>query len=505
MTTPSVWFLTLNQGLYGPKTLTQVAEQSQSLTARLNQAYRAGALPVNVMWKPVLTDFRGVVETIRAADSDLSCVGLIAWMHSFSAPNRWMAGLNALKTPLLHLYTQASFALPWSESDADLTIVNEVGHGDRELGHTGTRHDVPCVTVSGHVSDRRTQEQIAAWQRSALGVSAVRNVRLARFRDNLRVGDRVHTVDEGDNVETELPLGASVSTYSVDDLVERVDAVTSMQVDALLDEYPQAYDIAPELRPGGARHDSLRHGAQIEAGLRALLTEGGFRAFTTDFQDLDGLRQRPALAVQRLMADGYGFAVDGDWKTAVMLHTVKAMGARAQGGTSFIKDSTYRLGPGTSTVLSARMLEICPSLAAAKPRIEIRPRRTAGGGDPVRLVFDAAPAPARILGMCDLGDRFRLVLNEADVIDPGEPLPEEPVARAVWKPKPDLATSAGSWAAASGPHHTVLSTAVDTEQLADFAHLLGVELVVIDATTKPRDFADRLRWNQAYYGHVRGS
>ena len=311
-------------------------------------------------------------------------------------------------------------------------------------------------------------------------------------------------VTEGDKVEAELRFGVSVNTYGVNDLVERVDAVSEADVDGLLEQYADSYDVATVLRPGGDRHESLRYGARIEAGLRSFLTDGGFGAFTTNFEDLGGLRQLPGLAVQRLMADGYGFGGEGDWKTSVMLHTVKAIGAGSPGGTSFMEDYTYHLGPGTPKILGAHMLEVCPTIATGRPRIEIHPLGIGNREDPVRLVFDATPGPATILGICDLGDRFRLVLNEVDVVPPDEPLPRLPVARAVWQPKPDLATSAESWITAGAPHHTVLSTAVGTDELSQFANLLGVELLVIDADTKRRDFDDRIRWNQAYYRLARG-
>ena len=391
-------------------------------------------------------------------------------------------------------------SLPWAVIDMDFMNLNQAAHGDREFGYIQTRLGVARTTVAGHVTDPTTQARIAGWQRAARGVAAIRSLKLARFGDNMRNV----AVTEGDKVEAELRFGVSVNTYGVNDLVERVDAVTDAEVDDLLEQYADAYEIAPELRDGGDRHESLRYGAKIEGGLRSFLTEGGFGAFTTNFEDLGGLRQLPGLAVQRLMAEGYGFGGEGDWKTSVMLHTIKAIGAGAPGGTSFMEDYTYHLGPGTPKILGAHMLEVCPTVAADKPRIEIHPLGIGNREDPVRLVFDAAPGPATILGICDLGDRFRLVLNEVDVVPPDEPLPKLPVARAVWEPKPDLATSAESWITAGGPHHTVLSSAVDTEQLVDFANLLGVELLIIDGSTKRRDFADRIRWNQAYYRLAQG-
>jgi len=493
----TVWFLTGSQGLYGPETLAKVEQQSRALVDQLNDA---GVLPVPLVWQPVLTDSTAIHKSILAANADPDCVGLIAWMHTFSPAKMWITGLDALNTPLLHLHTQANVALPWAEIDMDFMNLNQAAHGDREFGYIQTRLGVPRTTVAGHVSNPSTQARIAGCRALPAGVHAVRTLKLARFGDNMRNV----AVTEGDKVEAELRFGVSVNTYGVNDLVERVDAATDTQVDELLEQYADAYDIAPELRPGGERHESLRYAAKIEAGLRSFLVEGGFGAFTTNFEDLGGLRQLPGLAVQRLMAEGYGFGGEGDWKTSVMLHTIKAMGAGAPGGTSFMEDYTYHWGPGTPKILGAHMLEVCPTIAADKPRVEIHPLSIGNREDPVRLVFDAAPAPATVLGICDLGDRFRLVVNEVTVVGPDEPLPNLPVARAVWEPKPDLATSAEAWISAGGPHHTVLSTSVDTDQLADFANLLGVELLVIDDTATRRDFTDRIHWNQAYYRMARG-
>jgi L-arabinose isomerase len=495
--TSTCWFLTGSQGLYGPETLARVEQQSRALVDELNTA---GGLPVPVRWQPVLTDSSAIHRLVMAANADPDCVGLIVWMHTFSPAKMWITGLDALKTPLLHLHTQANVALPWAKIDMDFMNLNQAAHGDREFGYIQTRLGVARTTVVGHVSDPVTQARIAGWQRAARGIASIRSLRLARFGDNMRDV----AVTEGDKVEAQLRFGVSVNTYGVNDLVARVDAVSKTEVDDLLEQYADAYDIAAELTAGGDRHESLRYAAQIEAGMRSFLTEGGFGAFTTNFEDLGGLRQLPGLAVQRLMADGYGFGGEGDWKTAVMLHTVKAMGSGAAGGTSFMEDYTYHLGPGTPKILGAHMLEVCPSIAAGRPRAEIHPLGIGDREDPVRLVFDAAAGAATILGICDLGDRFRLVLNEVDVVAPDEPLPNLPVARAVWEPRPDLATSAESWITAGGPHHTVLSTAVDTDQIAEFAQLLGIELLIIDGETRRRDFADRIRWNQAYHRLARG-
>ena len=496
MTTTSAplqcWFLTGSQGLYGPETLDQVAAQSQQIAGALDDL---AELAVPVVWQPVLTDADSIRRMMLAANADENCIGVIAWMHTFSPAKMWIAGLDALRKPMLHLHTQANRDLPWAEIDMDFMNLNQAAHGDREFGYIQTRLGVARKTVAGHVSDPRLARKVGAWQRAATGWQAVRTLRLARFGDNMRDV----AVTEGDKVEAQLRFGASVNTYGVNDLVEVVDAVEESAVDALTQEYLESYDVAPDLRPTGGRHKSLRYAARIEAGMREFLVAGGFGAFTTNFQDLGGLRQLPGIACQRLMADGYGFGGEGDWKTSVMLYAVKAMGRGRDGGTSFMEDYTYHLGAGGEKILGAHMLEVCPTIAAATPTCEIHPLGIGDREDPVRLVFDAAPGPAVVLGIADMGDRFRLVANEIDVVPPDEPLPRLPVARAVWTPHPDLATSAESWLTAGGPHHTVLSKAVGTEELTDFATMAGTELLVIDAATTTRSFANEIRWNQAYY------
>jgi len=486
------WFLTGSQGLYGPETLEQVERQSQEIVNQLNDS---GQLPLRVQWQPVLTDSEAIHRMMLDANADSDCLGVIAWMHTFSPAKMWITGLSALQTPLLHLHTQANVSLPWAEIDMDFMNLNQAAHGDREFGYIQTRLGVPRKTVAGHVSDPRVVARVAAWQRAAIGAAAVRRLKLARFGDNMRDV----AVTEGDKVEAQLRLGVSVNTYGVNDLVDLVEEITDAEVDKIIEQYADTYEIASELAVGGERHESLRYGARIEAGLRMFLTSGGFGAFTTNFQDLGGLRQLPGLAVQQLMAEGYGFGGEGDWKTSVMLHTIKAMGGNDSRGTSFMEDYTYHWGPGTPKILGAHMLEVCPSIAAGKPRIEIHPLSIGDREDPVRLVFDAQPGPAVVVGICDLGDRFRLVVNAVTLVEPDEPLPKLPVARAVWQPHPDLATSAECWLEAGGPHHTVLSAAVGIEELSDFATMIGTELLIIDEGTRPRRFQQEIHWNEAYY------
>ncbi|MFF5973122.1 L-arabinose isomerase [Streptomyces sp. NPDC012769] len=487
-----IWFLTGSQALYGDDTLAQVADQSRAICDTLAGQPR---MTVRLVWKPVLTDAAAIRAVCLEANADDRCIGLIAWMHTFSPAKMWIAGLDALSKPLLHLHTQANRRLPWSTIDMDFMNLNQAAHGDREFGFVQTRLGVPRKTVAGHVSAPDVVERIAGWARAAVGRSELTTLRLARFGDNMRDV----AVTEGDKVEAQLRFGVSVNTYGVNDLVAAVDAAPDDTVSALVKEYQDLYALAPELRPGGERHDSLRYAARIEAGLRTFLTEGGFRAFTTNFEDLGGLRQLPGLAVQRLMADGYGFGGEGDWKTSTLLRTLKAMAHGLPGGTSFMEDYTYDLTPGQELILGAHMLEVCPSLTTATPTCEIHPLGIGGREDPVRLVFDADPGPAVVVGLADMGDRFRLVANHIDVVAPPEPLPKLPVARAVWRPRPDLRTSTEAWLTAGAPHHTVLTTALGGEELDDLAEMLRTELAVIDEETTIRRFTRELRWNQAYH------
>jgi len=492
-----IWFLTGSQGLYGPDTLRQVAEQSQGIAERLDDAPEIAA---RVVWKPVLTSAADILAVCREANAAAATVGVIAWMHTFSPAKMWIAGLDALRKPLLHLHTQANLALPWAELDMDFMNLNQAAHGDREFGFVQARLGVRRKTVVGHVSDPRVIRRVAAWTRAARGLNDMRSLRLARFGDNMRDV----AVTEGDKVEAQLRFGVSVNTYGVTELAAAVDDVGEDRVDDLVAEYDERYRVDPALRKGAERHDSLRYAARIEAGLRDFLEAGGFRAFTTNFEDLGGLRQLPGIAVQRLMADGYGFGGEGDWKTSVMVRTVKAMSTGVAGGTSFMEDYTYELTPGREKILGAHMLEVCPSIAADTPTCEIHPLSIGNREDPVRLVFDAAAGPAVVVGLCDLGDRFRLVANEVEVVPPDQPLPKLPVARAVWRPAPDLPTSAEAWLTAGGPHHTVLSLAIGAEELTDLADMTGTELLLIDADTTSRGFARELRHNAAYYHLMRG-
>jgi L-arabinose isomerase len=492
-----IWFLTGSQHLYGPKTLAQVAEQSRRIADELSTAK---AVPVKVVWKPVLTDPDAIRRIALEANAEDRVIGLIAWMHTFSPAKMWITGLSALQKPLLHFHTQANVELPWGEIDFDFMNLNQAAHGDREFGYIQSRLGVPRKTVVGHVSDPRVTERIGTWARAAAGWAATRSLKLARFGDNMRYV----AVTEGDKTEAEIRLGVQVNTWSVNELAAAVDAADPADVDTLVSEYEDLYDVAPELRRGAERHQSLRDGAAIELGLRSFLEAGGFGAFTTSFEDLGSLRQLPGLAVQRLMAEGYGFGAEGDWKTAILLRAANVMGAGLPGGASLMEDYTYDLTPGAERILGAHMLEVSPSLSTARPTLEVHPLGIGGKDDPVRLVFTADPGPAVVVALSDMRDRFRLVANAVEVVEPTAPLPKLPVGRAVWKPAPDFQTSATAWLEAGAAHHTVMSTALGVEAFEDYARIAGTELLVIDHDTTVRGFARELQWNAAYHRLAQG-
>jgi L-arabinose isomerase len=492
-----VWFLTGSQHLYGPETLAQVADQSRAIADRLGAS---PDVPVRVVWKPVLTDSHAIRRIALEANADETVIGLIAWMHTFSPAKMWISGLDALQKPLLHFHTQANVELPWAEIDFDFMNLNQAAHGDREFGYIQTRLGVARTTVVGHVSDPAVTSRISTWMRAAAGWAATRSLKLARFGDNMRFV----AVTEGDKTEAELRFGVQVNTWSVNDLADAVAAASEAGIDALVAEYEELYDVVPELRKSGARHASLRDGAAIEIGLRSFLEAGDFGAFTTSFEDLGDLKQLPGLAVQRLMADGYGFGAEGDWKTAILVRAANVMGAGLPGGASLMEDYTYDLTPGDERILGAHMLEVSPALTSKRPTLEVHPLGIGGKDDPVRLVFTADSGPGIVVALSDMRDRFRLVANVVEVVEPSAPLPKLPVGRAVWKPEPDFRTSATAWLEAGAAHHTVMSTAVGLEAFEDYARMASTELVVIDEGTELRAFANELRWNAAYYRLARG-
>ncbi len=492
-----VWFVTGSQHLYGPAALEQVAANAQKVAAALNAS---PSMPVRVRFQPVVKSPEEAAQLCQAANQAPHCIGLITWCHTFSPSKMWINGLKVLHKPLAHLHTQFNRDLPWSTIDMDFMNLNQAAHGDREHGFLMSRMRLRRKVVVGHWGEREVQERLAAWCRAAAAWHDWQGARFCRFGDNMREV----AVTEGDKVSAQMQFGYSVNGYGVGDLVQCVQAVSEKEVDELITDYETQYELVPELRRNGPRHTSLREAARIEAGLRKFLKQGGFKGFTDTFEDLHGLSQLPGIAVQRLMAEGYGFGAEGDWKTCALVRAMKVMASGLQGGTSFMEDYTYHLNPQRPAVLGAHMLEICPSIAEGKPRCEVHPLSIGGKADPVRLVFDTPPGPGVNASLIDLGNRFRLIVNEVDVIAPEEPLPKLPVARAVWQPRPNLAVAAAAWIYAGGAHHTGFSQAVTTEMLEDFATMAGVEFLVIDGQTRLRDFKRELEWNEVAYGLKHG-
>jgi L-arabinose isomerase len=487
-----VWFVTGSQHLYGPKTLETVADHSRQIAGFLNDSAQ---VPVKVVFKPVLTTPEAIQELCLAANSANDCVGLITWMHTFSPAKMWIAGLRLLKKPFLHLHTQFNREIPWAEIDMDFMNLNQSAHGDREFGFICSRLRLNRKVVVGHWQDEDIQHSIGSWSRSACAWADWQGARVARFGDNMRDV----AVTEGDKVEAQIRLGYDVYGYGVGDLVRSVNQASDDDVQKMVEAYLDEYEVVPVLQPGGDRYDSLVAGARIEVGMRNFLEAGKFTAFTTTFEDLHGLAQLPGLAVQRLMRDGYGFGAEGDWKTAALVRAMKVMSAGVKGGVSFMEDYTYHFSASGDKVLGAHMLEICESIAATKPKLEILPLSIGGKADPVRLIFDANTGPAIGATILDMGQRFRLVASVVDVVPTDEPLPKLPVARALWLPRPSLKIAAAAWIYAGGAHHTSFSYAVTPEQLGDFAEIANLEFLLIDENTELEAFKKELRWNDLYY------
>jgi L-arabinose isomerase len=477
--------------------LDQVAAHSQKIVEELNGSQR---LPLKLVWKPAMTRPEEIRALCIEANSAPNCAGLILWMHTFSPSKMWIGGLSILTKPFLHLHTQFNRDLPWSEIDMDFMNLNQSAHGDREAGFIHTRLRLNRKVVVGHWSDEEVQDRVAGWMRVVRAWSDWQGAKFVRFDDNMREV----AVTEGDKVSAEAKFGISVNGYGIGDLVQCVDEVSDDAITQLCLEYEDRYTVAKELRKGETRHHSLRDGAQIEIGLRAFLETNGFKGFTTNFQILHGLKQLPGLAVQRLMAEGYGFGGEGDWKTCALVRAMKAIAVDLSGGTSFMEDYTYHLHPDGHLVLGSHMLEVCESIAEDKPSLEVHPLGIGGKEDPVRLVFNAHAGAAINASLVDLGNRFRLIVNEVDVVEPLERLPKLPVARAVWKCRPDFKTACAAWIYAGGAHHTAFSYGVTSEHLEDFAEIAGIELAVIDAKTELRDFKRDLRHDEIYYHLAQG-
>ena len=492
-----VWFVTGSQHLYGPETLQQVARNSQEIAQALDAS---PAIPVHIVFQPVVKTPDEITALCQQANTTPNCIGLITWCHTFSPSKMWIQGLKLLRKPLAHLHTQHNRDIPWASIDMDFMNLNQAAHGDREHGFIMTRLRLNRKVVAGYWQDPGVQQRLGAWCRAAAAWHDWQGGRFCRFGDNMREV----AVTEGDKVGAQIQFGYSVNGYGVAELVKCVAAASDTEVDRLVGDYEASYTLAPQLRKNGAQRPGLREAARIEAGLRAFVNAGGFKGFTTTFEDLPGLAQLPGLAVQRLMADGYGFGAEGDWKTCALVRAMKVMAAGLKGGTSFMEDYTYHLNPKNMQVLGAHMLEICPTIAAGKPALEVHPLGIGGKADPVRLVFNTPAGAALNASIMDMGNRFRLLVNEVEVIKPEQPLPKLPVARAMWVPKPNLPLAATAWIYAGGAHHTGFSQAVTTEMLEDFAAIAGIELVVIDSDTKLRPFKQELEWNEVCYGLKRG-
>ncbi|MDX2189191.1 MAG: L-arabinose isomerase [Bacteroidota bacterium] len=487
-----VWFVTGSQHLYGEETLKQVASHSQSIAKYLDESKQ---VPVNVVYKPVVKSPEEIYQLCLEANSSAKCIGIITWMHTFSPAKMWINGMKILAKPILHFHTQFNRDIPWDSIDMDFMNLNQSAHGDREFGFMLTRIGKSRKVVVGHWQDSNVINQINGWCRSAAGWNDWQGARFVRFGDNMRFV----AVTEGDKVEAEIKFGYSVNTYGVGDLVKVIEQVSDGEVSKLIQEYESSYKIAEELMKEGAFRNSLFQAAKIELGLETFLKEGNFKGYTNTFEDLHGMVQLPGIASQRLMAKGYGFAAEGDWKTCALVRAMKVMGSDLPGGNSFMEDYTYHFEPGNELVLGSHMLEICSSIADGKPSCEIHPLGIGGKSDPVRLVFNVGEGPALNASMVDMGNRFRLLVNVVQAVKPTHDLPKLPVARVLWKPMPDMTTGCAAWILAGGAHHTCYSQNISPEQLQDFAEMAGIEYIKIDGATTLYQFKNELKWNEIAY------
>lgn len=484
------WFVTGSQLLYGEDVLRAVEENSKAIVKGLDQD---SAVPYKLVFKSVVKDSDAIKRLILEANADENCSGIITWMHTFSPSKMWIGGLAALQKPLLHLATQFNRDIPWGSIDMDFMNLNQSAHGDREHGFITSRLNVKRKVVVGHWENQEVRVRLGSWMRTAVATLESKNLKIARFGDNMRQV----AVTEGDKVEAQIKFGWTVNGYGVGDLVQRMNDVTEQEIDQLMAEYEEKYDIVLEGRSDGSVRDSIRYQARIELGLKAFLIEGNYNAFTTTFEDLHGIRQLPGLAVQRLMEQGYGFAGEGDWKTAALVRLMKIIAGNV--GTSFMEDYTYHFEPGNEMVLGAHMLEICPTISATRPKIEVHPLGIGGKEDPARIVFDGKGGLALNASIIDLGHRFRLLVNEVDALQPEKDMPKLPVARVLWKTQPSLSQAVENWIQAGGAHHTCYSYHVTKEQLRDFAEFMGIEMVLINNETNTHAFNNELRWNEVIY------
>ncbi|RXF66989.1 L-arabinose isomerase [Arcticibacter tournemirensis] len=487
-----VWFVTGSQHLYGEETLQQVAQHSQEIANSLNGASQ---IPVRVVFKPTVKTTEEIYAICQQANVAENCIGVITWMHTFSPAKMWISGLKVLQKPVLHLHTQFNRDIPWGTIDMDFMNLNQSAHGDREFGFIMSRMRIERKVVVGHWQDTDVLEQINAWSRAAAGWYDWQGAKFVRFGDNMRFV----AVTDGDKVEAELKFGFSVNTHGIGDLVAVINQISDNEVDKLTAEYEERYAVVEALRKGGSQYSSLREAAKIEIGIRTFLKDGGFKGFSDTFEDLHGMVQLPGIAAQRLMNEGYGFAGEGDWKTAALVRAMKVMGSGLKGGNAFMEDYTYHFDPSNPMVLGSHMLEICESIADGKPSCEIHPLGIGGKADPVRLVFNVAAGPAINASVIDMGNRFRLLVNEVEAIAPQHELPNLPVARVLWKPYPDMKTGCAAWILAGGAHHTCYSQNLTSEHMQDFAEMAGIEFVKIGKDTTLYQLKNELRWSEAAY------
>ncbi|MBP1674632.1 MAG: L-arabinose isomerase [Bacteroidetes bacterium] len=486
-----VWFVTGSQHLYGPETLLQVAADSKAITEALDNSQK---IPVRVIFKPVLTTPDSIFALCSEANNNKNCIGLITWMHTFSPAKMWIRGLSVLNKPFLHFHTQLNRDIPWETIDMDFMNLNQSAHGDREFGFIGSRMRLSRKVVVGHWEDPDAVNRIAVWTRAAAAFDDASSMKIARFGDNMRDV----AVTEGNKVSAQMKMGYSVYGYGIGDLVAAVNSATDTEVNGLIEEYKASYNLTRDVEES----ETLRDAAKIEAGMKKFLESGNFKAFTTTFEDLHGLKQLPGLAVQRLMEKGYGFGAEGDWKTAALVRSMKVMASRLPGGTSFMEDYTYHLDPAGMRVLGAHMLEVCPSIASDKPYLEVHPLSIGGKADPARLVFKSATGKAICASLIDLGNRFRMIVNKVEVVDCPD-MPNLPVASVLWKPMPDLKTGAAAWILAGGAHHTGFSTAIEAEYIEDLSEMMGIEYLLIDEKCDLTTFKKEIRWNEIYF-HLSG-
>lgn len=487
-----VWFVTGSQHLYGEETLKQVNAHSQTIATSF---HNSTGIPLNIIFKPVLKTTEEIFLLCQEANNSKDCIGIIAWMHTFSPAKMWIGGLKILQKPLLHLHTQFNRDIPWGDIDMDFMNLNQSAHGDREFGFIMSRMRLERKVVVGHWQDEKVSARIAIWIRAAAAWHDWQGVKFVRFGDNMRFV----AVTEGDKVEAEIKFGYSVNTHGVGDLVKVINEVNDAQITELVDEYNERYHIAASLLKDGDKHASLREAAKIEIGLRNFLQAGNFKGFTDTFEDLHGMVQLPGIAVQRLMAEGYGFGGEGDWKTSALVRAMKVMGTGLPGGNTFMEDYTYHFEPGNEMVLGAHMLEICESIADGKPKCEVHPLGIGGKADPVRLVFNVAGGKALNASIVDMGNRFRLLVNDVTAVAPEFDLPKLPVARVLWKSHPNMNDALAAWIYAGGAHHTCYSQNITAEHLQDFAEMAGIELVLIDNNTNLQQFKKELKWNEVAY------